>query len=63
MKDKQCELIVTVLNYTWYKFKVADVYQNRFLEDWADITKINKPIIAAVSGFAVCSSGISDRNV
>lgn len=31
----------------------ADVYQNRFLEDWADMTKISKPIIAAVSGFAL----------
>lgn len=33
--------------------KVADVYKNKFLEDWADITRINKPIIAAVSGYAV----------
>jgi hypothetical protein len=32
---------------------VADVYQNRFLENWQEITTIRKPIIAAVSGFAV----------
>jgi hypothetical protein len=32
---------------------VADVYQNRFLEDWQEITRIRKPIIAAVSGYAV----------
>ena len=32
---------------------VADVYQNRFLENWQEITKIRKPIIAAVSGYAV----------
>lgn len=32
---------------------VADVYQNRFLENWQEITTIRKPIIAAVSGYAV----------
>jgi hypothetical protein len=32
---------------------VADAYKNRFLEDWADMTKVRKPIIAAVSGYAV----------
>jgi len=31
----------------------ADVYRGRFLEDWADMTKIRKPIIAAVSGYAL----------
>ncbi|KAF5351725.1 hypothetical protein D9756_007463 [Leucocoprinus leucothites] len=31
----------------------ADVYKNRFLGDWADMTKIGKPIIAAVSGYAL----------
>ncbi|KAF8637947.1 hypothetical protein AX16_010580 [Volvariella volvacea WC 439] len=31
----------------------ADVYKNKFLEDWANMTKIRKPIIAAVSGFAL----------
>jgi hypothetical protein len=32
---------------------VADAYQNRFLENWQEIATIRKPIIAAVSGFAV----------
>ncbi|GLB37306.1 putative enoyl-CoA hydratase isomerase family protein [Lyophyllum shimeji] len=31
----------------------ADAYKNRFLEDWADMTRIRKPIIAAVSGYAL----------
>jgi len=35
--------------------QVADVYQNGFLENWQDIAKIRKPIIAAVSGYAVSS--------
>jgi len=29
------------------------VYQNRFLENWQEITTIRKPIIAAVSGYAL----------
>ena len=32
---------------------VADVYQSGFLENWQDIARIRKPIIAAVSGYAV----------
>ncbi|TFK44499.1 enoyl-CoA hydratase [Crucibulum laeve] len=31
----------------------ADVYKNKFLEDWAKITQLRKPIIAAVSGYAL----------
>jgi len=31
----------------------ADVYQNGFLENWQDIARIRKPIIAAVSGYAL----------
>jgi len=31
----------------------ADVYQNRFLENWQEITTIRKPIIAAASGYAL----------
>jgi hypothetical protein len=38
---------------------VADVYQNRFLENWQEISTIRKPIIAAVSGFAVNHSFLS----
>ncbi|KAI0295859.1 enoyl-CoA hydratase [Multifurca ochricompacta] len=31
----------------------SDVYQNKFLETWQQITTIRKPIIAAVSGYAL----------
>lgn len=31
----------------------ADVYLNNFIDDWSDITKKRKPVIAAVSGFAL----------
>ncbi|KAF8070348.1 enoyl-CoA hydratase [Lyophyllum atratum] len=34
-------------------FAVAQAYKNRFLEDWAEMTRIRKPIIAAVSGYAL----------
>lgn len=39
--------------FSWNSLSVADAYKNRFLEDWANMTKIRKPIIAAVSGYAV----------
>ncbi|KAI0694123.1 ClpP/crotonase-like domain-containing protein [Cytidiella melzeri] len=31
----------------------SEVYQTRFLENWSDLTKLRKPIIAAVSGYAL----------
>ncbi|KAF8160914.1 enoyl-CoA hydratase [Crassisporium funariophilum] len=31
----------------------ADVYKNKFLEDWGNVTKLRKPLIAAVSGYAL----------
>jgi len=31
----------------------ADVYKNKFLESWGNMTKMRKPIIAAVSGYAL----------
>ncbi|KAL0956196.1 hypothetical protein HGRIS_002353 [Hohenbuehelia grisea] len=31
----------------------SDVYKNNFLENWATMTTIRKPIIAAVSGYAL----------
>jgi hypothetical protein len=56
MKDKSCESChgffysqATLTPFT----PVADVYQNRFLENWQDIARVRKPIIAAVSGYAV----------
>ncbi|KAI0926556.1 hypothetical protein AcV7_005453 [Taiwanofungus camphoratus] len=33
----------------------SDVFKNKFLENWSLITSIRKPIIAAVSGYAVRS--------
>ena len=32
---------------------VVDAYKNRFLENWGTLTSLRKPIIAAVSGYAV----------
>jgi enoyl-CoA hydratase len=31
----------------------SDAYKNNFLESWTNLTKIRKPIIAAVSGYAL----------
>lgn len=31
----------------------ADVYRDNFLEDWAQLSRVRKPIIAAVSGYAL----------
>ena len=31
----------------------ADVYKKNMFAQWADITKVSKPIIAAVNGFAL----------
>ncbi|KAH9485229.1 Enoyl-CoA hydratase, mitochondrial [Psilocybe cubensis] len=31
----------------------ADVYKNKFLEDWGKINQLRKPLIAAVSGYAL----------
>lgn len=44
------------------RFLVADVYRNRFLEDWADMTRFRKPIIAAVSGYAVCQCSFASTS-
>ena len=32
---------------------VAEVYQGDFLHSWSRITQMRKPVIAAVSGYAV----------
>ncbi|EDR09131.1 enoyl-CoA hydratase [Laccaria bicolor S238N-H82] len=39
MKDKQC--------------KFSNVFKNKFLENWGEIASLRKPVIAAVSGFAL----------
>jgi enoyl-CoA hydratase/carnithine racemase len=31
----------------------SDVYRNKFLENWTLMSAIRKPVIAAVSGYAV----------
>jgi len=31
----------------------ADVYKNNFLENWGDLARLKKPVIAAVSGYAL----------
>ncbi|KAF9528521.1 enoyl-CoA hydratase [Crepidotus variabilis] len=31
----------------------ADAYKNKFLEDWGNLSRLRKPLIAAVSGFAL----------
>ena len=35
------------------KREFADVYKKNMFAQWADITKVSKPIIAAVNGFAL----------
>lgn len=32
---------------------VSDAYKNNFLESWGEISRLRKPVIAAVSGYAV----------
>lgn len=35
------------------KKEFADVYKKNMFAQWADITKVSKPIIAAINGFAL----------
>lgn len=35
------------------KREFADVYKKNMFAQWADITKVSKPIIAAINGFAL----------
>lgn len=39
----------------------ADAYGKNFIENWSNLTRIKKPIIAAVNGFAVSLSRIFFR--
>lgn len=32
----------------------ADVYGHEFIQSWSEATKVRKPVLAAVNGFAVC---------
>ncbi len=36
--------------------KFPQVYDEKFLESWMNITNCKKPIIAAINGYAVCTS-------
>ncbi|KAG1864387.1 ClpP/crotonase [Suillus subluteus] len=54
MKDKSCEYLSLVIEYIRIKFpEVAEAYTTNFLADWEVITKLKKPVIAAVSGYAL----------
>jgi hypothetical protein len=56
MKDKDCKSpqspLSTVRSLT-ESYADTDVYRNQFLASWETVTKCRKPIIAAVSGYAV----------
>ncbi|KAG1812574.1 putative enoyl-CoA hydratase precursor, mitochondrial [Suillus subaureus] len=54
MKDKSCEYLSLVIEYFRIKFpEVAEAYTTNFLADWEVITQLKKPVIAAVSGYAL----------
>ena len=57
MKDKTCMPKITipfVPNLTRPTFLVSEAYMSNFLSNWEVIAKLRKPVIAAVSGYAVC---------
>ena len=63
MRDKQCEFFTFFYSKSILTLPsriVADVYKNRFLEDWTNFTRLRKPLIAAVSGVAV---GITNQTL
>jgi hypothetical protein len=55
MRDKTCaSTFITGSRVSQVSFPpVAEVYKSKFLENWGTVGTIRKPIIAAVSGFAV----------
>lgn len=57
MKDKSCVYIIPsfYISLRSHPAPDVDVYRNQFLRDWGKIQTLSKPIIAAVSGYAVRS--------
>ena len=56
MKDKECAFFRTppfVQSHPMRHSTDSDVYKNKFLENWTLMSTVRKPIIAAVSGYAV----------
>lgn len=56
MKDKSCNVhfLPYSAEHLYFPFPVAEAYTSNFLSNWEVISKLNKPVIAAVSGYAVC---------
>ena len=56
MKDKSCAYTPSFyICPRSHPAQDVDVYRNQFLRDWGKISTLSKPIIAAVSGYAVRS--------
>jgi len=55
MKDKECKSLPVFRLFPSDKPRMidSDVYKNKFLENWTLMSTIRKPVIAAVSGYAV----------
>jgi 1,4-dihydroxy-2-naphthoyl-CoA synthase len=58
MKDKECAFFcmpsVSRGKSHTVRYSIdSDVYKNKFLENWSLMSAVRKPIIAAVSGYAV----------
>lgn len=57
MKDKSCNVhpypCAAAHSREPFPILVAEAYTSNFLADWEVISKLNKPVIAAVSGYAV----------
>jgi hypothetical protein len=56
MKDKSCDVQFSPsLRHAHIDpFPVEEAYTSNFIANWNVVSKLNKPIIAAVSGYAVC---------
>ncbi|KAH9911585.1 ClpP/crotonase-like domain-containing protein [Fomitopsis serialis] len=51
--DRDDDVRALVLTGSERAFADSDVFKNKFLESWSLLTQIRKPIIAAVSGYAL----------